>query len=144
MKLLKISIFPYQSIKLILNTYFTSFHIVCEKPHDNVDAEKEQTSTTESEIIPLLDSESNEQSSDVLHPTKPAPTLDAEITDQLLAKEIPGMTEQPTQLTTPPEPQPHMSPPENERIEEIDEPDPTQTPNQQREPESTSTEPNIP
>ena len=33
-KLLKTSIVLYQYIKLILNHYFTSFHIVCEKPHD--------------------------------------------------------------------------------------------------------------
>ena len=35
MKLLKTPIFLYQPIKIILNRYFTSFHIVCEKPHDN-------------------------------------------------------------------------------------------------------------
>ena len=35
MKLLNTSIFPYPYIKLIVNNYFTSFHIVCEKPHDS-------------------------------------------------------------------------------------------------------------
>mgnify|MGYP007069653208 CR=1 FL=1 len=34
MKLLKTPIFLYELIKIILNRYFTSFHIVCEKPHD--------------------------------------------------------------------------------------------------------------
>ena len=41
MKLLNTSIFPYPYIKLIVNNYFTSFHIVCEKPHDNVLAYEE-------------------------------------------------------------------------------------------------------
>ena len=35
MKLLKTHIFPYQPIKIILNSYFTNFHNVCEKSHDS-------------------------------------------------------------------------------------------------------------
>ena len=38
MKLLKTSIFLYQYLKLIVNNYFISFHIVCEKSHDTARA----------------------------------------------------------------------------------------------------------
>ena len=46
MKLLNTSTFPYQYIKLILNNYFTSFHIVCENSHDTVLMDKPTKANT--------------------------------------------------------------------------------------------------
>ena len=54
MKLLKTSIFPYQSIKIILNNYFTSFHIVCEKPHDTVESRDITTMRTPIGLVPIF------------------------------------------------------------------------------------------
>ena len=104
---------------------------------------KIQDNAKELEIIPLPDSGSNEQSLDVLHPTKPAPTFDVDIMKQQPTEEIVDITEQQAQLMTPHEPQTHDPPPGNKQNEQAIESEPTLTPHKQRKPRSTPTELNI-